>query len=144
MYTSQYDPDKDSGGADQAKQIGEQAAKMALGMIGTTVISGIASIVMGKLTSLMVTNYHKQSLSGDKTLNPTEETTTLEKKETAAASQDSELANEEFKAQESTLAGVDTDANGAAAGTDASRADLAAAKTDAGTIETSATAMQIN
>lgn len=143
MYTSQYDP-QDSPSSEQAKAIGEQAAKQVVAVIGTTALAGIASIVTGALTSLLVTNYHKQSLTGDKTLTPTDDTTTLDKKETAAAEQNSKLADEEFKAQESSLAGVDTDANGAATATDATRAKVAAAQTDAGTIETSATAMQIN
>lgn len=143
MYTARYDPNN-SPSSEQAKAIGKQAAKQVLTAVGTTTFAGIASLVTGALTSLIVTNYHKQSLTGDKTLTPTEDTTTLDKKEMAAAGQDSKLANEEFKAQESSLAGVDTDANGAAVATDATRAKVAAAQTDAGTIETSATAMQIN
>lgn len=144
MYTSYFDASSAELNKEQAQDIGKEAAAIAAGVVTSAAIGAISGLATSLLVSAIVTNYNKQSVSGNKTLTPTEDVTALDCKETAAAHQDSQLAHEEFKAQESSLAGINTDANGANAKTDATTADVAAAKTEAGTIDTSATAMQIN
>lgn len=144
MYTSYYDPNDSEFNEDTAKAVGQQIGEQIAAVLVSLALGAITALVAQMLLGLLVTNYHKQSYTGDKTLTPTEDTTALDSRETAAVHQDSQLSHEEFKAQESNLAGANTDACAANAETDATTADVAATKTQAGTIDTSATAMQIN
>lgn len=141
-YTSTFDDNSIE--AQDAKKVGEQAADQVESLVSTALIQGVAVLIESALLGLLVTNYHERSLKGDKTLSPTKDETSLDSKETSAAHQESKLSHDEFKAQEGNLAGVNTDANVAVSSTDATSADVAAAKTEAGTIDTSATALQIN
>lgn len=142
MYTEVFDEEKvdDSAGEAAAELAAQKIAAAAYGSaLGLLVSVGIAA-----LTGLMVTNYHKQAVSGDKNVNPTTDETSLDSRQTVAVQQDSQLAHEEFNGQDSQIDGANTQANGAIADTNASSADVNASKTQAGAIDTGAQAMKIN
>lgn len=144
MYTNSFD-DEDRQQCKNIKanmeaQMGSQLQSLMTQM-GIMVVTGVATEI---LSSLLVTNYHKESLTGDKKLSPTEDNTVLESQERSAAHQQSEVAHEEFNGQEGELKGADTEASAATSSTDAAGTNLTAAKAEAGTIDTATTAMQIN
>lgn len=141
-YTSFFD-DKDldeHNPQDLGKQVAEKTAQVAMDIA----LANAATLLLSFILGLIVTNYHEKTLKGDKNMSPTRDDTVLDSQETVASHRESELAHDEFKAQEGNLAGVNTDANAAASSADATSADVAAAKTEAGSIDTSATALQIN
>lgn len=142
MYTDIFkDEDIDES---TAQKLGDAAAEQVVSNLSVMLIGGVVSIGLSLLTSLIVTNYHEETVTGDKKVSPTDDETTLESRKTSGAEQDSKLAQEEFNGQEGKVDGTDTKANAVAADTNASSADVNASKTQAGAIDTGAQGMKIN
>lgn len=73
------------------KSIGKMIAKdMAM--------SGIATIATMSLSSLLVSNYEKKSVSGNKIVTPTADEVILQKNETKASSTESSLSDDKVSA----------------------------------------------
>lgn len=142
MYTNIFNDDDIDESLSQ--QIADAATEQILSTLSVAAIGAAVSIGLALLTSLVVTNYHEYSVSGDKKVSPTNDETNLESHETTGAKQNSQAAQEEFNGQEGKVDGSNTKANAAAADTNASSADVNASKTQAGAIDTGAQGMKIN
>lgn len=81
---------------EEIKSIGKMIAKdMAM--------SGIATIATMSLSSLLVSNYEKKSVSGNKIVTPTADEVILQKNETKASSTESSLSDDKVSAQKGRL-----------------------------------------
>lgn len=121
----------------ELKEIGKGIAK-------SLAMSGISAMVTMGLQQLLVTNYEKKSLSGNKKLSVTEDETVLQSNETKASSTESSLANDEVSAQKGGLDALETEAK--ASTTDAKAMDTGASalKTKAGATDIGTKALKLN
>ena len=122
---------------EEIKSIGKMIAKdMAM--------SGIATIATMSLSSLLVSNYEKKSVSGNKIVTPTADEVILQKNETRASSTESSLSDDKVSAQKGALDAVETDAK--AATTDAKAMDTGASalKTKAGATDIGTKVLKLN
>lgn len=144
MYDQTFDNNDPDFNEENAKKIGsiagEQLASSLTGM-GLSIVSGL---VTSAILSLIVTNYHKESLTGDEELSPTKDENSLESKEMSGAKQDSKASQEEFKAQNGDVTAAKTDGKVLQTNSHVTKADTNAVNTQAGTIDTSAKGMKIN
>ena len=115
-----------------ARPIVTSAASLAL-------VAGLSSVV----EKLVVTNYKKSTLTGDKEMKPTEDSAAMSKVETTAKDTDASLAKDELKVTDGDLSAAKTDANALTAEATAAESGAAAARTKAGAadIETKALKM---
>ncbi len=108
------------------------------------VMTGVTAAATLMLKKLLVTNYEKKDLAGNKSYSVTEDEKTLAKSEVEGNKNEGSLANDSVSAQKGKIDAASTDA--AAAQTEATAADTGATamKTKAGAMDVATKALKLN
>ncbi|MGN0915674.1 MAG: hypothetical protein ACI4NE_04905 [Succinivibrio sp.] len=127
-----------------SEKIGIQLAG-ALGSLASQILAGAASgIAFALLKSACVTNSHKSNITGDSSLKPTNDETTLDESKKGAMKSDATLSQDEVAGQKGKLDAAETNAKASTTEATAAESGAQALKTKAGACDIQTKGLKLN
>lgn len=127
--------------SEQTKDLIKSVAASIAVSAGTKVVVAVVKEGIKKLT---VTNYEKKGLKGNKSITPTDDITTFDKRETSAAQTDAAILHDDVQAQSGQVQAADTKAQALETTAKAAEAGAKAVDTEAGATEIATKALKMN
>ena len=107
-------------------------------------LTALSAVATGILLSTTVTNYENKNVIGNKKVSPTNDETSLEKRESAGVSNDSSLSKDDVSAQKGEVDAAETEGKAATTEATASDTGASALKTKAGATDIATKGIKLN